>query len=514
MCVNLHAEKIALCATVLALLFTAVLFEGEVPGIRKANLEQGYETRLFNTSKIHEINIIMDEWDDFLDTCENELYSPCSVVIDGERLDNIGVRAKGNTSLANVRMMGSQRYSLKLEFDHYQTGKTYHGLDKLCLNNLIQDNTYMKDFLTFRMMDEFGAAASLCSYALIRINGEPWGLFLAIEGVEDSFLKRNYGGATGALYKPDPMRIGGDPGNGRDFRMKNRGSEFLNNNGFPPPPDMGGNAFPQPPPDMGGGPPGMGSPDVMLKYIDDKPDSYANIFGSAKTYVTPAAQARLIRALRTLNESLQDGKSYLAYQAVYDQDVMRYFVVHNYVVNGDSYTGGMIHNYYLYEDAGKLRMLPWDYNLAFGSFQGRNATTAVNDPIDAPLSVSGDGNRPMADWILKEPHINRYHVLCAEFLNNIDVQEIIDSAYRLIAPVAASDELDPTHFCDKEAFETGVETLREFCKLHSESWRGQLEDDASLIDASHIDLSAMGSMGGPGGPNAPGGFGGLPLSGN
>ena len=26
-------------------------------------------------------------------------------------------------------------------------------------------------------------------------------------------------------------------------------------------------------------------------------------------------------------------------------EVLRYFVVHNFVVNGDSYTGSMIHNY-------------------------------------------------------------------------------------------------------------------------------------------------------------------------
>lgn len=40
-------------------------------------------------------------------------------------------------------------------------------------------------------------------------------------------------------------------------------------------------------------------------------------------------------------------------------DVIRYFVVHNF----DSYTGSMIHNYYLYEEDGALSMIPWDYTL-------------------------------------------------------------------------------------------------------------------------------------------------------
>ena len=48
----------------------------------------------------------------------------------------------------------------------------------------------------------------------------------------------------------------------------------------------------------------------------------------------------------------------------------------------------MIHNYYLYEQDGKLSMLPWDYNLAFGGFQGNDATSSVNNPIDDVLSDS------------------------------------------------------------------------------------------------------------------------------
>ncbi len=52
---------------------------------------------------------------------------------------------------------------------------------------------------------------------------------------------------------------------------------------------------------------------------------------------------------------------------------IRYFVVHNYVCNGDSYTGSIIHNYYLHESDGRLSMIPWDYNLAFGTFRSADA---------------------------------------------------------------------------------------------------------------------------------------------
>ena len=67
-------------------------------------------------------------------------------------------------------------YSFKVEFDHYDGASAYHGLDKLSLNNLIQDNTLMKDFLCYQLMGAFGVAAPLCSYASVSVNGEPWGL--------------------------------------------------------------------------------------------------------------------------------------------------------------------------------------------------------------------------------------------------------------------------------------------------------------------------------------------------
>ena len=610
-------DRICIAAIVASLLLTALFMNGAAFGLESGSHALGYESRLFDTSKVHTLAIVIDDWDGFLENCENEEYAACSVVIDNESYKNVGLRAKGNTSLTTVRSMDSSRYSLKIEFDHYENGKTYHGLDKLCLNNIIQDNTYMKDYLTYRMMEEFGADAPLCSYVWITVNGEDWGLYLAVEGVEDAFLQRNYGTDYGELYKPDSQSFGGGgPGRGRDFRM----SEFWNEangdsasdtngaassdasdtnaatnaadgantetgsrqrggmrggfnpgnmgggmpfpgaadgqttvsgdadsgfsfpdgmpfpgGGFPFPGGMSaasGDAFPFPegfdptggfgdmpfpgfPGGMSvgsgdgfpGGMRGMGSDDVKLKYTDDDPDSYGSIFDNAKTDVTDADKARLIASLKSLGER-ENLES-----VVNIDEVLRYFVVHNYVVNGDSYTGSMIHNYYLYEKDGQLSMIPWDYNLAFGGFQGGSASGSVNDAIDTPLSVSGDGDRPMADWLAQgDEYAELYHAYFEEFLDAVDATEIIDAARSLIASYV---ERDPTKFCTYEEFEKGVEALRTFCELRTQSVRGQLDgvipstddgqsaDSSALIDASALTLSDMGSMNRGGG-----GFGG------
>ena len=633
-----HFDKI--CCVVLALtLVVAVLFvNGEKIGIKKSSSVMKYETTLFDNSKVHTIDIVMDDWDEFTDNARSEEYYTCSVVIDGEAFKNVAIRGKGNTSLSSVT---NDRYSYKIEFDHYDSTNNYYGLDKLALNNVIQDNTYMKDYLTYAMMNDMGVAAPLCSYVRVTVNGEDWGLYLAVEGIEESFLQRNYGKDYGELYKPDSMSMGGGRGNGDKFDMdefmqdfdtgdnssQNNNNEtttqtttetttnkseqtvpdFGGNNSFgaqmpegmtPPdfgegnpfggempegmtPPDFSGSGNPfggqmpegsvppvssmsktnsdnsesnssqgsmfggMTPPDFNGENPfggempdfsqmpegmtpptgengdfqipeniedmfggmggfgGMGSSDVKLQYIDDDPDSYSNIFGNAKTDITNADKTRLIESLKKLSngEELES--------TVDVETVIRYFVVHNFVVNSDSYTGSMIHNYYLYENNGQLQMIPWDYNLAFGSFMSMDsATSSVNDPIDTPLSVNGSGDRPMIDWIFSnEEYTELYHQIFNEFIEKYFdsgyFEEMIDSVTAMISPYV---EKDPTKFCTYEEFETGVATLKDFCLLRAESVKGQLDGTIgstsatqkteTLVDASHINTSDMGSMSG------------------
>lgn len=527
-----HIDRICAAAMVLALAITVLFVNGQALGIQPASRVMGYENRLFDTSRVHSIDIVMDGWEDFIQGCEDEEYAGCALVIDGEAVRNAAIRAKGNTSLSMVSRMDSSRYSFKIEFDHYSEGSTYHGLDKLCLNNLIQDNTCMKDYLTYRMMAEFGAASPLCSFVFVTVNGQDWGLYLAVEAVEESFLQRNFGRDYGELYKPDSMDFGGGRGNGRGFRMDgfpedgekmDAGGPDRGNMGFSPPgtpedgfpPDLPEGGFSSGPagsppdapegwvssgmPEKGGSPGGgPSSGDVKLQYTDNNPESYANIFDNAKTPATEADQARLIDTLRRLGTG-EDIPGTVDVDAA-----LRYFVVHNYVVNGDSYTGSMVHNYYLYEKDGRLSMIPWDYNLAFGGFQGNDASAAVNDPIDTPLSVTGSGDRPMADWIFQSPEYTElYHRYFQEFLETVDPAAIIEEAYRLIDPYV---QKDPSAFCTYEEFETGAAALAQFCALRSESIAGQLvgsipttregqaEDGSALTDVSGLELSDMGGM--------------------
>lgn len=544
MSTNKHIDKICCVVLVFTLLVTVLFVNAEHFGVQKASAMAGYETRLFDTSYVHSIDIVMDDWDGFLETCRDEEYSGCTVVIDGEAYKNVAIRAKGNTSLTQVESYGNNRYSFKIEFDHYDNANTYYGLDKLCLNNMIQDNTYMKDYLTYQMMAETGVASPLCSYVNITVNNELWGLYLAVEGVEESFLSRNYGNDYGELYKPDSMDMGGGRGNGKDFDMdgweENFGAGTADPKAEPPEnssgPDtssdtqntLGSKENRMPPgqgqrPDgtiqnngqlpgssmqngnqMPGGIPGqmaMGSDDVLLKYIDDELDSYSNIFENAKTDITDSDKERLISSLEKLSsgEDLEN--------TVDIESVIRYFVVHNFVLNFDSYTGGMIHNYYLYEEDGQMEMIPWDYNLAFGGFESAGgAKSLANYPIDSPVSGGDAKDRPMLAWIFAdEEYTGLYHQYFAEFISDYfdsgKFAEMMDSVKAMISPYV---EDDPTKFCTLEEFTTGIDTLKEFCLLRAQSIQGQLDgtigstsetqEERTLIDTGDIEISDMGSM--------------------
>lgn len=293
-----NLDRICVAALALAVLIAALAFCAPALGYEAASGGVlGYEERLFDTSVVHTIDIVMDDWEGFIAGCEDEEYVLCDLVIDGE----------------------------------------------------------------------------------------DWGLYLAVEGVEESFLLRNYGTDYGELYKPDSMEMGGGRGNGGGFGGRGGMGRM--------PSDMG-----EPPEDMGGG---------------------------------------------------------------------------------------------------LLSMLPWDYNLAFGGFMGSSdAEALVNWSIDDPTSDGDTESRPMLAWIFEsEEYTELYHAAFAEFIESVftsgEFERLFDETVELISPYV---ERDPTKFCTYEEFELGAETLREFCLLRAESIGYQLAGEDVTVDASGLDISAMGSM--------------------
>lgn len=489
-----------------------------------------YEDKLFDTSYVHKVNIDISEedWADLLANPLNKTKYEVNITIDGEIIEDVSFATKGNTSLSSIASdEDSDRYSFKVNFGKYVDGQTYYGLDKLNLNNIYADATYMKDYLSYELFSKVGVDSPLTSYIWLTINGEDYGLYLAIEDISDGYLERT-DKEDGALYKPETSMLAnmdkaGGKGDGNMPEMP-EGGNMPDFNGGGDMPD--GNNFPG-----GGNMPGGGfgnSNGADLKYTDDDVESYSDIFDNAENDVTDEDNAQVISALKKLSEGDIEG-------SIDTDEVIRYFVAHNFVLNYDSYTGNMLHNYYLYEEDGKLSMLPWDYNLAFGGFGGgqgggmpdRNgegrddengndnkkteavsdATSLINTGIDSPLSGATEESRPMWSWIVsndeyKEKYHEIYNQLLTDYFESGEFDKEIDALYEMLLPYV---EKDPTAFYSVDEFKQAYSTLKEFCNLRASSIRAQLDGELSTvtssqeerkkIDASSINVNVMGSQG-------------------
>jgi len=258
---------------------------------------------------------------------------------------------------------------------------------------------------------------------------------------------------------------------------------------------------------------GMGSDDVKLKYTDDNPESYSNIFNSAKTVVSNADKTRLINALRQLSEGNVES-------CVDTDSVITYMAVHNFLDNDDSYTGSMVHNYYLLEQDGILSMIPWDYNLGFGTFTGGAGTSSVNTPI-ADIAAS---DRAMATWIMNDDtYMAEYLEAYAKF-----IEECFDSGWfteelnRVVNMIDSYILRETSSFYTHDEFTAGVEVLKQYVDRRVQSVKGQLDGSIpstsaaqsgsdALIDASDLNLTELGAMNTGGGDK--GGFGGMNMPG-
>ncbi|CAM4516968.1 CotH kinase family protein [Paenibacillus xylanexedens] len=494
----------------------------------------GYANQI-NKTEVMSISIDVDEeaWKKMLDTATEEQYISANISINGTTIENVGIRPKGNSSLRQVAGDDTtDRYSFKIKFDEYVKDQTWMGLDKLVVNNMISDNSYMKEYLSYDIMSYIGVDAPLFAFSDISVNGETWGLYLAVEDIDSGYLARAKND-EGELYKPNnddnmgPGGMGGPEGN--PFAQGYGDMQPPNEGMAPPdgasPPDMnsgtgedGANTLPEAGMKGNRGPGGMdGSGNgVSLVYTDDKSSSYSAIFDNAETKTTEEDYQRVIESLKNLSTGT-DLEKYVDVD-----EVLRYFAAHTVVVNMDSYTSGMGHNYYLYENDGQISMLPWDYNMAFGGFggfQGGSASDIVNLAIDTPVSGVTLEERPILGKLLEVPEYKaKYHEYLQEIVDGYfadgKFEEKVQSLNNMIAEYVKQ---DPTAFITYDKYEEAVAELTKLGTLRAESIQGQLdgdipsttekqkEDSDSLIDASSVDLSKLGENKIPGGMGMGGG---------
>lgn len=466
-----------------------------------------YAEHIFQDDTVNEINIEIDEadWQDMLENPLEEEYHKANVTINGETVGNVAIRTKGNTSLTSVANSDSDRYSFKLDFDYYDNNGNYYGLKKLCLNNNYSDNSSMREYISYKIMGELGLDVPECAYSHITVNGEEWGLYLAVEPVDEVFLAEHFADATGDLYKPE----------------------------------------------------GMGGTGADLVYNGDDISAYTGL--NLKTNLNSSDGKEIL----ALMQALEDGEGL---EKVLDvEKALKYIAANVALANFDSYLGMTTHNFYLYEENGRFTIIPWDMNLAFGGFGGgevdiyeptsqsmggfgggdkrkdtqdndavTNATESTEAQTDANnqpqppdnadmqgggqpsggkqpqgMPSMGSGEKPLVTTLLEnETYRSMYEGYQKEIAEKYFTQEymteLVTKIHDLIAPYVQN---DPTAFCTYEEFEQACSTdptdqysLVYYAVNMAESIENQLSGGEPTFNTSSMQGGGMGG-GGKGGPD-------------
>ena len=454
-----------------------------------------YAAHIFQEDTVNEINIEIDEadWQDMLENPLEEEYHKANVTINGETVGNVAIRTKGNTSLTFVANSDSDRYSFKLDFDYYDNNGNYYGLKKLCLNNNYSDNSSMREYISYKIMGEMGLDVPECAYSHITVNGEEWGLYLAVEPVDEVFLAEHFADATGDLYKPE----------------------------------------------------GMGYTGADLVYNGDDISAYTGL--NLKTNLNSSDGKEIL----ALMQALEDGEGL---EEVLDvEKALKYIAANVALANFDSYLGVTTHNFYLYEENGRFTIIPWDMNLAFGGFGGgevdiyeptkqgmggfgggdkrkdtqdNNAVPNAAENTEAQADANNQpqppdnadmqgmpsmdsGEKPLVTTLLEnETYRSMYEGYLKEIAEKYFTQEymteLVTKIHDLIAPYVQN---DPTAFCTYEEFEQTCSTdptdqysLVYYAVNMAESIENQLNGGEPTFNTNSMQGGGFGG-GGKGGPD-------------
>ena len=181
-------------------------------------------TSYFESGTIPELKLVIDdEGQQKLREAPRE-YTRCSLVEDQTTtLKSIGVKLKG---AAGSYRDFDDRPGLTLNIDKYKKGQRWHGMERLHLNNAVQDESLLSEWLGSELFREAGYPVPRVGHVRLWINDRDLGIYVLREGFDSPFLKRSFQDKNGNLYDGGfvqdidtalEMDAGDDPDNRSDL---------------------------------------------------------------------------------------------------------------------------------------------------------------------------------------------------------------------------------------------------------------------------------------------------------
>src|SRR2546421_2386832 len=121
-----------------------------------------------------------------------------AAIWEGDKLyTNVAIHLKGAAGSARDL---NDKPALTLHFERLQEGRRFHGLDKIHLNNSVQDPSYMTELLCGDLFRAAGVPAARTTHARVQLNGRDLGLYVLKEGFNKTFLRRYFKNVNGNLF--------------------------------------------------------------------------------------------------------------------------------------------------------------------------------------------------------------------------------------------------------------------------------------------------------------------------
>jgi len=371
--------------------------------------------RLDSIQDIH-IQFQREDWAAALDSikhAEEEDRLPADIEIDGHRYEKVGVRYKGNSSYHNPIQTGAVKLPFNIKIDYHDDDLQLPGeIEKIKLSNVFRDPTYLREILAYDLARKY-MPAPRANFARVYCNGEYMGLYHNTEAIDDEFIERHFPDDEGAFFKCDPIWKFQRPESCPAARFS------------------------------------------TLKYLGDDSTCYQGLY----ELKSDAGWSELLRLTRTLENHPDSLESLLNI----DQTLWM-LAFNNVIVNLDSYSGKLCHNYYLYQDRnGIFHPLVWDMNLAFGGFRHTGAGGALsNEELQqlSPFLHFNNEQRPLISQLLKQPLYRKIYLahlktILEENFSNGLFYEQARAICDMIAPDVAA---DPHKLYSLDEFRANLDT--------------------------------------------------------
>ena len=126
-----------------------------------------------------------------------DVYTHGALTYGDTTLADVGVRIKGESSRRTLE----QKAAFKLKLDEYVANQRLLGLNRITLNNMVSDATFMAECLAYTVYRAANLPAPRCNHALVYVNDELFGVYAHIESEDKTFLRRWFSSVDGNLYE-------------------------------------------------------------------------------------------------------------------------------------------------------------------------------------------------------------------------------------------------------------------------------------------------------------------------